>query len=160
MNRQIDKSKGPGVYIPPPLLYALIFVVALLIQKKIPLEDSLFRMPVMKITGAVFLSVALVFLIRSLRQFFQTKNTVVLIKPATSLQKSGVYSISRNPMYLGLAFLYLGISCCIGNWWHLILFPLLIIIMQEYVIKREEKYLEVEFGEEYQHYKNKVRRWL
>jgi protein-S-isoprenylcysteine O-methyltransferase Ste14 len=63
-------------------------------------------------------------------------------------------------MYVGFAILYLGITCFIGNWWNIILFPLLIIIVQEYIIKREEQYLQLEFGHEYQVYKNKVRRWL
>ena len=89
-----------------------------------------------------------------------TKNTVILIKPASSLQITGIYGITRNPMYIGLAIVYLGITCFIGNWWNLILFPLLLIFVQEYIIKREEKYLEAEFGQEYEEYKNKVRRWL
>ena len=63
-------------------------------------------------------------------------------------------------MYVGLAILYLGITCLIGNWWNVILFPLLFIIVQEYIIKREEKYLELEFGKEYNDYKKTVRRWL
>jgi len=98
--------------------------------------------------------------VRSLRQFFLTKNTLILIKPASSLQITGIYGITRNPMYVGLAILYLGITCLIGNWWNVILFPLLFIIVQEYIIKREEKYLELEFGKEYNDYKKTVRRWL
>ena len=63
-------------------------------------------------------------------------------------------------MYIGLAIVYLGISCLIGNWWNFIFFPLLIIIIQEYMIKREEKYLERRFGAAYNDYKTNVRRWL
>ncbi len=63
-------------------------------------------------------------------------------------------------MYLGLALVYLAITCIFGNWWHIIIFPLLIIFVQEYIIKKEEKYLEKEFGEEYLNYKKKVRRWI
>jgi protein-S-isoprenylcysteine O-methyltransferase Ste14 len=106
------------------------------------------------------LIVALYFLVRSLRQFFLTKNTLILIKPASSLQITGIYRITRNPMYVGLAILYLGITCFIGNWWNVILFPLLFIIVQAYIIKREERYLELEFGEQYNAYKETVRRWL
>jgi protein-S-isoprenylcysteine O-methyltransferase Ste14 len=95
-----------------------------------------------------------------LRQFFQSKNTLILIKPASSLQKTGIYGISRNPMYLGLSIVYLGITCFIGNWWNIILSPLLFLIIQEYVIKREEKYLELEFGHQYKEYRRSVRKWL
>ena len=160
MSHQIDKSKGPGVYIPPPLLYVLTFLAAVLIQKKIPIADTWFHRQSIKAAGFILLVAALFFLFRSLRQFFKTKNTVVLIKPASSLQTTGIYSITRNPMYLGLAIVYLAISCFIGNWWNIILFPVLILIVQEYIIKREEKYLEIEFGEQYDEYKRKVRRWL
>ena len=160
MSKQIDKSKGPGVYMPPPLFYVLTFLVAVFIQRQVPISDILFRVTITKIVGVTFILIALFFLVRSLRQFFLTKNTIVLIKPASSLQTTGVYSVTRNPMYVGLAILYLGIACLIGNWWNIILFPLLLIIVQEYIIKREEKYLEVEFGQEYESYKSKTRRWL
>lgn len=160
MSNNINLSKGPGVYIPPPLLYVLIFIAAIFIQKQIPIADEIFNTTLIKITGGVFLIIALFFLVRSLRQFFITKNTVILIKPATSLQTSGIYTITRNPMYVGLAIVYLGITCFIGNWWNIILFPILLLIVQEYVIKREEKYLEAEFGKQYIEYKSKVRRWL
>jgi protein-S-isoprenylcysteine O-methyltransferase Ste14 len=160
MNNEISKSKGPGVYIPPPLFYVLIFIAALRIQKIIPISDILFHQTAIKVLGVIFLMAALYFLVRSLRQFFLTKNTLILIKPASSLQITGIYRITRNPMYVGLAILYLGITCFIGNWWNVILFPLLFIIVQAYIIKREERYLELEFGEQYNDYKETVRRWL
>ncbi len=89
----------------------------------------------------MILLTALFFLFTSGRQFFLTKNTLVLIRPASSLQTGGIYSISRNPMYTGLALAYLGLTCFIGNWWNIIFFPILILIVQEYVIKNEERYL-------------------
>jgi len=113
-----------------------------------------------KISGIIFLIIAIFFLVKSLEQFFQSKNSLITIKPATSLQTTGIYNVTRNPMYVGLAIVYLGISCFIGNWWNVILFFLLLLIIQEYIIKHEEKYLERRFGQEYLDYKLKVRRWL
>ena len=155
-----NKEDSPGVYIPPPLIYALIFLAAVFIQKKISIDDSIFHLQIAKITGVLFLIVSLFFMVTSLRQFFISKNTLVPIKPASSLQVNGIYSITRNPMYFGLALVYLGISCFVGNWWNIILFPLLLLIVQEYIIKREEKYLLRRFGQEYVVYKTKVRREL
>lgn len=160
MINKIDKSKGPGVYIPPPLFYVLIFIAAVLIQQIIPIADKLFQLLTVKVVGIMFLLIAFFFLFRSLRQFFLSKNTVILIKPAAALQTTGVYGISRNPMYIGLTIVYLGITCFIGNWWNIILSPLLFLIVQEYVIKREEKYLVLEFGQQYEDYRMTVRRWL
>jgi protein-S-isoprenylcysteine O-methyltransferase Ste14 len=160
MNNHINKSKGPGVYIPPPLFYIIIFIASELIQKQIPIANSLFHKVTFKIIGIFFIIASSIFLARSFRQFFQSKNTVVLIKPATTLQTTGIYEISRNPMYVGLILLYLGITCFIGNWWNIIFLPFLILIMQSYVIKREENYLDLEFGQQYTEYRRRVRRWL
>ena len=160
MATESNKPDSPRVYIPPPLLYVLIFIAAVFIQKEIPIEDALFQLVTTKIAGIVLLIIALFFLVRSLRQFFQSKNTLILIKPASSLQTNGIYSISRNPMYVGLTIVYLGVTCFIGNWWNIIPFPLLLLIVQEYIIKSEEKYLEREFGQQYREYRKRVRRWL
>jgi len=154
------KQDSPGVYIPPPLLYVLVFIAAVFIQRKLYIDDSLFHSTFIKGIGILFLVVAFFFLASSLTRFFKTKNTVVLIKPASSLQTSGIYGISRNPMYVGLGFIYLGITCFIGNWWNIILLPLLIGIIQGYVIRNEEKYLERAFGDSFREYKKRVRRWL
>ncbi|GAB3714419.1 hypothetical protein GCM10027592_54200 [Spirosoma flavus] len=85
---------------------------------------------------------------------------VITSKPARSLQTGGIYSLSRNPMYLGLLLLYAGLSLLIGNVWTMLLLPFLVLIVTRYVIKREERYLERAFGHAYQSYKEKVRRWL
>ncbi len=63
-------------------------------------------------------------------------------------------------MYVSLLLVYTGLSFLIGNWWNLILLPLLVFIVQEYVIKREENYLDRRFGQQYADYKKRVRRWL
>lgn len=154
------RSDSPGVYLPPPIIYVIIFIAAVFIQKKIHINDSLFHTTLAKITGALFLVTALCFLATSLVKFFKTNNTVILIKPASSLQTTGIYGISRNPMYVGLLFLYLAITCFVGNWWNIILFPLLVLIIQAYVIGNEEKYLERAFGNDFLEYKRRVRRWL
>jgi protein-S-isoprenylcysteine O-methyltransferase Ste14 len=95
-----------------------------------------------------------------MNQFIRTKNTIVPNKPASSLQTTGVYHSTRNPMYLALMLVYLGLSCLIGNWWNIILLPLLFMIIQEYIIKKEEQYLVRTFGQEYIDYRHRVRRWL
>jgi protein-S-isoprenylcysteine O-methyltransferase Ste14 len=157
----MEKEKdSPGIFIPPPLFYVLVFLLAIFFQKKMPINDSFFHLRFTKMLGGAFLILATLFLIRSLGQFLQSKNTVVTIKPASSLQTNGIYNITRNPMYVGLLIVYLGISCLIGNWWNIIFLPLLCLIIQQYIIRREEEYLERRFGREFLAYKSKVRRWL
>lgn len=160
MKNQTDLSKGPGVYIPPPLFYVLFYFFGVILQKCFPVHSDLFDRTTLHISALMLLLAAIYFVARSLFQFFKSKNTVILVKRATSLQTDGIYAQTRNPMYVGLTFIYLATVCIIGNRWHIIIFPLLIIFVQEYIIKKEEKYLEKEFGEDYLNYKKKVRRWI
>lgn len=155
-----NRKDHPAVYIPPPLIYVATFFASVLVQKLVPLSKDFFHTSTSKIIGIVIILTGLFFNFPALHQFFKTKNTIVTIKPATSLQTTGIYAISRNPMYISLVLIYIGLSFIIGNWWSFILLPLLLLVVQEYVIKREEKYLERRFGQEYFNYKIKVRRWL
>jgi protein-S-isoprenylcysteine O-methyltransferase Ste14 len=155
-----NKKEHPGIYIPPPLLYVAIFFLAVLIQKFVPLNEAFFYTLTSKIIGFSIILIGLFFNFPALRQFFETKNSLVTIKPANSLQTTGIYSVSRNPMYISLLLFYIGLSFIVGNWWNFILLPVLLLIVQEYVIKREEKYLDGRFGQQYSDYKTKVRRWI
>ena len=155
-----NKKDNPGIYIPPPLFYIAVFIAAVLIQKWLPLNNAFFYTTTSKIIGPVIIFIGLFFNFPAIRQFFKTKNTLVTIKPANSLQTTGIYSVSRNPMYVSLLLFYLGLSFLFGNWWNLILLPLLFLLVQEYVIKREEQYLHRRFGQQYLEYKAKVRRWM
>lgn len=157
----VAKKDSPGIYIPPPLFYVAIFLVALWLQAAFPIDKSFFESIFSKVAGYMLLAISVLYFgYRSLRQFYKTKNTVITFKEAHSLQTTGIYAITRNPMYAGLCIAYLGFTLAWGNWWNVVLFPGLIIVVQEYIIKREEKYLERKFGEPYLIYKSKVGRWF
>jgi len=81
-------------------------------------------------------------------------------KPTTALVLRGPYRFTRNPMYLGFAALYLGVTLLVNSLWPLLLFPAVVGLVQGRVIAREEAYLEAKFGNEYRAYKMRVRRWL
>ena len=150
----------PGVYVPPPLIYIACFFFSYVLQRIVPLPQTWFHTLGASITGTLLLALGFLFLLPALRRFFISKNTLVTIKPATSLQTEGVYGITRNPMYLGLLLLYTGLAQFFGNAWTLLLLPVLFLIVQSYIIRREEKYLQRAFGAEYNAYQQKVRRWL
>ncbi len=155
-----NRKDNPGIKVPPPLLYLAIFLLAIVIQKILPLNKVFFYTATSKVIGIVFILIGLFFNFPALLQFIKTKNTVVTVKPANSLQTKGIYSVSRNPMYISLLLIYTGLSFLIGNWWNLVLLPFLFLVVQEYIIKREERYLDRRFGQEYTDYKSKVGRWL
>jgi protein-S-isoprenylcysteine O-methyltransferase Ste14 len=79
---------------------------------------------------------------------------------ASALVTSGIYRRTRNPMYLSFLFLMVGLGLALPNPWLILLAPVLLIYMQERVIKREEAYLSARFPAEYAEYRSKVRRWF
>ncbi|HNV28967.1 MAG TPA: isoprenylcysteine carboxylmethyltransferase family protein [Cyclobacteriaceae bacterium] len=150
----------PGVYLPPPLFYVLLFLLSIYFQSQIPLPLLFLEANVATIVGVVFIFVGITFLLPALLKFLKTKNTLITIKPANSLQTSGIYAISRNPMYLSLLTLYIGIAFFKGNLWTFIFIPIVIVTITYLVILKEERYLSRAFGQEYNQYRKKVRRWI
>lgn len=150
----------PGVYVPPPLIYAAFFFLSLLPEKFFPMGRRGLNSNYAQAAGWVLIALTILIIALALGKFALTKNTLATVKPARSLQTTGIYAFTRNPMYLGLVLLYTGLAIFIGNWWTLILLPLLIVVIQQYVIKKEEVYLKTAFGEGYNTYTRKVRRWI
>ncbi len=158
--KKLKAKDHPGIYFPPPLLYVLIFFIAPALQQRLPIYPQFFTSTLSSILGWVFLVTGLLFMAPAVRQFRKTKNSMVTIKPATSLQTAGIYTISRNPMYVGLLCFYVAFAFWHGSWWTFIFIPLLILLVNFFIIHREEKYLERTFGKAYRDYKQKVRRWF
>jgi hypothetical protein len=71
-----------------------------------------------------------------------------------------LYRFSRNPIYLGFAVTYLGLAIAMDSPIALGLLIPCLIVVDRFVIAREERYLSARFGPEYEAYRQKVRRWL
>lgn len=152
---------SPGVFIPPPLFYAVFFLLSFLLQGYFTIRGAFFfHTHWANIIGTLFYFTGVAFIFPAAFEFVKSKNTVITAKPASTLQTTGIYSYSRNPMYVGLILIYLGLTFQFGNWWTLILLPLLIVFITYVVIHPEERYLERAFGTDYTEYKKRVRRWI
>lgn len=81
-------------------------------------------------------------------------------KPTPAIEERGPFRITRNPMYLQMVLVCLGMSVLLMNWWLLGLVPVVAWLLQCYAILPEESYLEQKFGDAYVAYKGKVRRWI
>jgi protein-S-isoprenylcysteine O-methyltransferase Ste14 len=152
------RKDSAGVYVPPPLIYVAVFFLSILIQSVIPLNHSWLQLN--SWLGWVLVGLYLIFCIPAIFRFIVSRTTITTIHPVKNLQTTGIYSISRNPMYLSLLFLYLGIAVFKGNWWTFFLVTLVIFIVQQYIIRREEQYLQRKFGNDFSAYCKKVRRWI
>lgn len=146
-----------GVIAPPPLLYALPLAAGILLHRYVPqavLPDTLAR-----IIGPAVTCLSLIAL-PAVLAFRRAETDPRPWRPTTALVTSGPYRLSRNPMYVGFAFCYVGVTLWINTLWPLLALPGVIALMNWGVISREEAYLERLFGEPYRAYRARVRRWL
>jgi protein-S-isoprenylcysteine O-methyltransferase Ste14 len=63
-------------------------------------------------------------------------------------------------MYLAMAFAYLGLAIWLNNSWALVFLMAVLVVIDGFVIRREERYLAEKFGEAYRQYCSRVRRWI
>ena len=153
-----ETSAGPGIRIPPPVIYLAALVIGSVLDYQWPLSPLLGSSryvvgPVIAITGGLIMPPVLV-------RFRRSGTTIDVRKPATALITEGPYRFSRNPIYVSLTLLYLGIGTLLNNAWILILVAPVFLVMNMWVVSREERHLEATFGEKFMRYKAAVRRWL
>lgn len=150
----------PGVIAPPPLLFLGVLLIGAaldfgLLRVSTGLPGSL-RLG----AGAVLAAAAGALVAGALRRFRRAGTAVEPWRPSTALVTDGVYRFTRNPIYLAMALLYLGLALAMDGVVALLLLPPLLALVQVGVIAREERYLEGKFGEDYRRYVASVRRWL
>jgi protein-S-isoprenylcysteine O-methyltransferase Ste14 len=136
-------SHASSFHLPPPLVYAVPFVGALLLDRWHPL-------PLLPRTIGTWIGLPLFALatigISALLRFRRARTSPLPWRPTTALVTDGPYRISRNPMYLGLTLLYLGATALANSAWPLVGLPVIILVMNVVVIPGEEARLEAMFG--------------
>ena len=154
----VSKRDAPSVVTIPPLVYVPFLAMGIVLDFLFPLPllpnrvQYLVGFAVIAVCGLIMLFVFLAF--RKARTNFNPR------KPTTAIITTGPYRFSRNPSYVGLTLLCVGIGIAADSIWILGLLIPAIVVMHYGVIVREERYLENKFGEEYLRYKRSVRRWL
>ncbi|UCC82758.1 MAG: isoprenylcysteine carboxylmethyltransferase family protein [Gemmatimonadota bacterium] len=110
--------------------------------------------------GAIPLAVGIVINIVADKAFHSAGTTVKPFQESTSLITTGVFRVSRNPMYLGMILLVLGIALIMGSLTPLAVVPILALLLDRKYIAVEERMLEERFGPAWLEYKKRVRRWI
>lgn len=108
--------------------------------------------------GIALLGLAMV--LWPMAQFLAAGTGLVPFTEARALVTGGLYRLTRNPMYLGMALVLLGAGLVAGSLGALLPLPLFMVIIQKRFIEGEERFLEAAFGNDYRAYKRRVRRWL
>lgn len=151
----------PDIIVFPPLAFFIALLVPLALWKWLPI-GGLPAYPWVAgiIIGLIVIAAALVINISGFMAFRRETTNVDPRKPALKVVRSGVFRITRNPMYLGMVLLITGLGFALSNLWGLIAAASLWALLHWGVVLREERYMEAKFGDEYRELLSQTRRWL
>ena len=149
-----------GVKVPPPFIYLGFLLAGYLVGQQVGPETLGLETDIRR--GIAFVLVILGLLVDGVAvASLRRKGTAPEPwKPTSAIVDTGLFAMSRNPIYIGFNLTYVGFAVAMDSAIALCLFLPVLIIIERFVIVREEAYLERQFGETYRQYKKKVRRWL
>ncbi len=155
-----DQKDIPGVIVFPPLIPLVVLVVGVTLDLIFPLT-LLSRVPfaLRVVVGAALFALGLASAIMGERAFKRIGTNVNPFQPALSLAGQGIFGHLRNPMYVGMALVVLGIVVAFALEWTFLLLIIGALVMHYGVVLREERYLERKFGDDYRAYKKSVPRY-
>ncbi|GJL60788.1 MAG: protein-S-isoprenylcysteine methyltransferase [Nitrospirales bacterium] len=157
MSPEPDKQ-GAAVKVPPPLIVFSVLLLAYALNHLLP-----FRIPhssVLVVAGFTLVGVSLLIIGITAWSFRRVKTHIEPWKPTTTIITTGCFAVSRNPIYLALCVACIGIGMILQSWWVVFSVIPTAMLLNHFVILREEAYLEKKFGKAYMQYKRRVRRWL
>ena len=143
---------------PPPLI-ALTFGFLINYTKnifpKIEIKNKI-------IFGSSIIISGLIIILSAIILFKKYQTTISPLNPfnATKLMTDGIYKFSRNPMYLGLLLVLVGISTILNPFGGFFLIPLFVLYLNFFQIIPEENAMADLFKDEFLDYKKNVRRWI
>ena len=143
------------------VIFGIPFLIGVALQFVIPLSLSqgIVRQ-VLILAGIVLIIIGISFVILARREFAQYGQPTDPGHPTGKVVKTGVFALSRNPLYLGGSIFLLGIALLLNTLWAIVMLVLSMIICHYVLILPEERYLARKFGDEYEEYIASVRRWL
>ncbi|MGE5722610.1 MAG: methyltransferase family protein [Sphingomonadales bacterium] len=146
------------VVVPPPVFYVLAFAAGLAIDSALPWRPD--WMHAIRWAGWALVAAGVAVGPGSAALFALRHTT---LKPAgrpVHLVSEGAFRLSRNPMYVGLTLIYVGLAIALGRPWPLVLVVVPIAIVALVVIPFEEARMREAFGQDYEAYCRRVRRWI
>lgn len=145
----------------PPLLLMLV-VAAAMVSLGVLLPALTFPFAGHRAVGLALIAAGVAVLLGAVLQFRMQRTTVDPREPAKASRfvARGLYRFTRNPMYLGMALVLLGVAAWEAHAAGALLVAAFCAYLTELQIKPEERALEQRFGAEYSAYRSKVRRWL
>lgn len=149
---------APAFRIWPPVAFAVPFLVGLAATRWI--GETARLGPYAQEAGLLLLLLVIPWDAWALWALLSRRTALLPGGATTTLVTTGIYRVSRNPLYVGFAVLYAGLGLVLGSVWALALLPVAILAVLWGAILPEEAYLARKFGADYDAYRQRVRRWL
>ncbi len=155
----MDPQATSGVRFPPPLYFVLPLLLSIATELLFP---ALRLLPplVAAVAGGFLVALGLAFLSSAfvtMRRAGTSSNPTIATR---ALVTGGPYRYTRNPFYLAYTLIYAGVAVWTQSIWAFAYLPLVLYTVRRQVIDREEAYLGAKFGETYERYVQRVRRWI
>ena len=143
------------------VVFGVPFLAAIALQLAVPLSlPRGFLTPAIIPGGAALIIVGATLVVLARREFAQHGQPTDPGLPTSKVVTTGVFSVSRNPLYLGGVCILVGIALAVNLPWVLVLLLPALVACHYVLIAPEERYLAAKFGEEYAMYAASVYRWL
>lgn len=155
------EGKGPDhaqVVAPPPLIYGPALLVIWGLDRIWP--AAMTGGPLVVWVGGLFAVAGLALTLWGVQVMNRARTAVHPYHSSSRIVASGPFRFSRNPLYMGLNAVLVGVTFMLDSWWGFLVLVPVLLVMHYGVVLREERYLEGKFGDTYRAYREAVRRYF
>jgi protein-S-isoprenylcysteine O-methyltransferase Ste14 len=146
--------------VPVPWVYILGYLCGVGLESLVPTRSVIEAVPGVGVVGAGLFLLGAALAAWGWLTFWRVRTTTVPGQVSSHMVTWGPYRFTRNPMYVGLAIAYVGEAGILRHLWPLAFLPLVLAHVNWVVIPVEEQKLREVFGDEYEQYRRRVRRWV
>jgi len=150
----MSRTKGPY----PPVILLVFILAEIGLHKWLPIARIIPEPWHWVGAGLIALGIAIV--VGPVSAFSRAETTIKPFQDSSALVSAGMYRFTRNPMYLGMLCVLIGVAVLTGSLSPFVGPVLFVPVLNARVIRHEEVMLEEAFGNEYRDFKSSVRRWI
>lgn len=161
MSEAQTQPETSGVRFPPPFYFLIGLLIGFIFQYAYPIRLA---RPghhwIVYALGGLWIFLGLLLAGWALFGFRRAGTSPIPHAPSSALVSTGPYRLTRNPMYVALALVSIGVGLLGNALWPILSVPVALVLVDVLVIRREERYLDGRFSDAYRSYRRRVRRWI